>query len=161
MQNGLIKYDMKMLDFKELVEQAISEKKIPAETKGLKLESKLKDGNYDVMGDSIWLKEAINNLIDNSIKYTKEGKITVELEDGNGKIKLSVKDTGMGITEEDKQHLFTEGGRGKDSVKVNVDSTGYGLFTVKLIVEAHKGKVWMESEGENKGSAFFVELPTA
>lgn len=85
----------------------------------------------------------------------------MELEDGNGKIKLSVKDTGMGITEEDKQHLFTEGGRGKDSVKVNVDSTGYGLFTVKLIVEAHKGKVWMESEGENKGSAFFVELPTA
>lgn len=74
MQNGLIKYDMKMLDFKELVEQAISEKKIPAETKGLKLESKLKDGNYDVMGDSIWLKEAINNLIDNSIKYTKKEK---------------------------------------------------------------------------------------
>ena len=160
MQNGLIKYDMKNLDFKELVENTISEKRIPAEAKGLKLETELRDGNYNVAGDSIWLKEAINNLIDNSIKYTKEGKITVELEKKNSNILFSIKDTGMGITEEDKQHLFTEGGRGKDSVKVNVDSTGYGLFTVKLIVEAHKGKVWVESGGENKGSTFFVELPT-
>ena len=111
------------------------------------------------MGDSIWLKEAINNLIDNSIKYTKEGKITVELEKKNSNILFSIKDTGMGITEEDKQHLFTEGGRGKDSVKVNVDSTGYGLFTVKLIVEAHKGTVSAQSEGPGKGSTFFVELP--
>ena len=84
----------------------------------------------------------------------------VALSDG-GKIKLSVKDTGLGITAEDMEHLFTEGGRGKDSVKVNVDSTGYGLFTVKMIVEAHKGRVWAESEGAGKGSQFYVELPLA
>jgi signal transduction histidine kinase len=70
-----------------------------------------------------------------------------------------VKDTGIGITKEDRKNLFTEGGRGKESVKVNVDSTGYGLYTVKLIIEAHKGKVTMESEGAGKGSTFFVELP--
>ncbi len=69
-----------------------------------------------------------------------------------------MKDTGFGITAEDKKNLFTEGGRGKDSVKVNVDSTGYGLYSVKLIVDAHKGKVWAESEGEGKGSQFYVEL---
>ena len=161
LESGLIKYDMKMLNFKELVEQLISEKKIQAKAKGLEIETNIQDGTYDVLGDSFWLKETISNLIDNSIHYTKEGKIIVGLEKNNGKIKLSVKDTGMGITEEDKKNLFTEGGRGKDSVKVNVDSTGYGLFTVKLIVEAHKGRVWAESEGENKGSTFFVELPVA
>ncbi|MFA5777987.1 MAG: ATP-binding protein [Candidatus Paceibacterota bacterium] len=159
MQNGLIKYDLKNLDFKELVEQSISEKRIPAEAKGLKLEIELEDGVYNVLGDSIWLKEAVNNLIDNSIHYTKEGKIVVELKKKDNHILLSIKDTGIGITDEDKQNLFKEGGRGKDSVKVNVDSTGYGLFTVKLIVEAHKGRAWVESEGENKGSQFFVELP--
>ncbi len=151
---------MKAINFRELVEKSISEKKISAETKGLKIETDIKNDTYDVFGDPVWLKEVVNNLIENSIKYTKEGIITVKLEDGNGKIKLYVKDTGMGITPGDKANLFTEGGRGKDSVKVNVDSTGYGLFTVKLVVEAHNGKVWAESEGPGKGSTFYVELPT-
>ena len=117
-----------------------------------------KNDIYNVSGDVFWLREAINNLIDNSIKYTKTGTITTMLSDGNGKVKFTIKDTGIGITDEDKKNLFTEGGRGKDSVKTNVDSTGYGLYTVKLVIEAHKGKVWAESEGEGKGSTFHVEL---
>lgn len=161
LQNGIIKYDMKTFDFKAMTLETVEEKKVGAEAKGLKIETEIKDDNYDIVGDVFWLKEVINNLLENSIKYTKEGLITVSLEKKENKILLSVKDTGFGITEEDKEHLFTEGGRGKDSVKVNVDSTGYGLYTVKLIVEAHKGRVWAESEGTGKGSSFFVELPTA
>ncbi|OGI94684.1 hypothetical protein A3A03_00125 [Candidatus Nomurabacteria bacterium RIFCSPLOWO2_01_FULL_40_18] len=161
MQNGLIKYEMKPVDFRQLVEQSIAEKKVAAEAKGLKIESEIKDGVYGVMGDAIWLKEAINNLIDNSVKYTNTGNLFISLTDGNGKIKFFVKDTGVGITDEDKKHLFTEGGRGKDSVKMNVNSTGYGLYSVKLIVEAHKGKVWAESEGADKGSTFYIELDAA
>ena len=168
MQKGLIKYDMKNVNFKEIILKSIEDKKISAEAKGLKLETDIKpvspsqggDGEYNILGDVIWLKEAVNNLIENSIKYTKEGKILVGLEKKDNKIKLYVQDNGVGITEDDKRNLFTEGGRGKDSVKVNVDSTGYGLYTVKLIVEAHKGKVWVESEGTGKGSTFFVELPS-
>jgi signal transduction histidine kinase len=161
---GTVKYDMKPLDFKEIIAQVVSDKKVQAEAKGLQLEGDIHNDekdNYKVLGDAIWLREAVNNLIDNSIKYTKEGKIMIELHDGGGKVKFSIKDTGIGITEEDKKNLFTEGGRGKESVKVNVDSTGYGLYSVKLIIEAHKGRVWGESEGEGKGSAFFVELPVA
>ncbi|KKQ21258.1 MAG: Histidine kinase-, DNA gyrase B-, and [Parcubacteria group bacterium GW2011_GWC1_36_9] len=161
MQKGVVKYEMKVIDFKEIIFKTFAEKKIQAEERGLQMESKIhdsKDDIYSVLGDVFWLREAINNLIDNAIKYTKEGKITINLEDGNGKIKFSIKDTGIGITDEDKKSLFTEGGRGKDSVKINVDSTGYGLYSVKLIIEAHKGKVWAESEGPGKGSAFYVEL---
>lgn len=159
LQKGLIKYEIKNTDFKDIVLKVFSEKKVPAEKKGLKIEKDIKDGDYSTMGDVFWLREAVNNLIDNSIKYTKEGRINIKLEKLNDKILLSVKDTGVGITEEDKKNLFTEGGRGKDSIKVNVDSTGYGLYTVKLIIEAHKGKVWENSEGDSKGSAFFIELP--
>jgi signal transduction histidine kinase len=159
-QNGIIKYDMKPIDFKELVEKTVVEKRMGAEAKGLKLEElEIKDGVYNTLGDALWLKEAVNNLIENSIKYTRAGKITVGLERKEDKMLLSVKDTGVGITEEDKKNLFTEGGRGKDSVKINVDSTGYGLFTVKLVVEAHKGRVWVESAGADKGSQFYIELP--
>lgn len=159
LQKGTVKYDMKTIDLKEMVLKVISEKQNRIESKGLKIETEIGDDAYNVSGDAIWLKEAIHNLIENSIKYTKEGKIIVKLEKKNDKILVSVKDTGIGINEEDRKNLFTEGGRGKDSVKVNVDSTGYGLFSVKLILDAHKGRTWVESEGTDKGSTFFIELP--
>lgn len=158
MQKGVVKYEMKNFDFKEVVQKVVADKKVPAEAKGLKMQTEIKDGIYNILGDAFWLKEVVNNLIDNSVRYTKTGNIIVGLERIENKIRFWVKDTGMGITDEDKKNLFTEGGRGKDSVKINVDSTGYGLYTVKLVIEAHKGRVWAESEGEGKGSTFFVEL---
>ncbi|MBI3888373.1 hypothetical protein HY311_01120 [Candidatus Nomurabacteria bacterium] len=159
LQKGIVKYDMQKTDFKEIVQKTVEEKNVSAKAKGLEITMKIKENAYSVLGDAFWLKEAVNNLIENSIKYTREGKITVGLEKNADKILLSVKDTGVGITEEDKKGLFTEGGRGKNSVKVNVDSTGYGLYSVKFIIEAHKGRVWAESEGADKGSQFYLELP--
>ena len=160
LQKGMVKYDMKIFDFRDMVQNLLREKHAEVKKKNLAMEGNLKEGVYSVLGDIFWIKEAINNLIENSIKYTKEGKIIVDLRYiKEKKILLSVKDTGIGITFEDKKNLFTEGGRGKDSVKVNVDSTGYGLYSVKLIIEAHKGRVWAESEGTGKGSTFFIELP--
>ena len=58
-----------------------------------------------------------------------------------------------------KNKLFKKGSRGDDSLKVNVNSTGYGLFFVKGVIDAHHGRVWAESEGRGKGSTFYVELP--
>ncbi|MES2315120.1 MAG: HAMP domain-containing sensor histidine kinase [Patescibacteria group bacterium] len=159
MQKGVVKYDMKEIDLKEIVQKTATEKTVSAEAKGLKIEEDIKEGDYKISGDAFWLKEVVNNLIENSIKYTQAGKLIVGLEKKDNKVIFSVKDTGIGITDEDKKNLFTEGGRGKDSVKVNVDSTGYGLFSVKLIAEAHHGRVWGESEGPGKGSQFYVELP--
>src|SRR3989344_5619580 len=159
LQKGLIKYDMKTVDLKDIALKIISEKKGPAETKGIGMKNDIKEGTYSVLGDSFWLKEAINNLLENSIRYTKSGTITLGLEKNNDKILLSVKDTGIGMTPEDRNILFTQGGRGKDSVKTNVDSTGYGLYSVKLIIDAHKGRVYAESPGVDKGSTFFIEFP--
>ena len=172
MQKGVVKYEMKEMDLKDLVLKTVAEKSIAAQAKGLKVEPEIKparnasgiadaggEGTYKISGDAFWLKEVVNNLIENSIKYTKEGKITVGLSKQNNKVLLTVGDTGVGISAEDKKNLFTEGGRGKDSVKVNVDSTGYGLYSVKLIVEAHNGTVSAESAGSGTGSTFSVELP--
>ena len=92
------------------------------------------------------------------MKCTVEGKITVGLELKEKQILFYVKDTGRGITPEDRKNLYTECGRGKGSFKYNVDSTGYGLSTVKIVVEAHKVKVWEETE-VGKVSTFWVELP--
>ena len=70
-----------------------------------------------------------------------------------------MKDTGVGISPEDRSRLFIEGGKGKDSLKINVESTGFGLYIAKKIIEAHGGRIWVESEGPGTGSTFSVELP--
>jgi signal transduction histidine kinase len=159
MQQGLIKYDLKPMDFREVAVTLLGEKKGPIESKGLVLETNIESGPITVKGDAFWLKEAINNLVENSIKYTPKGRIIVSLNKNAGNAVLTVEDTGVGISEEDKTNLFKEGGRGKNSVKVNVDSTGYGLYSVKMIAEAHKGKISASSLGEGKGSTFILELP--
>ena len=111
-------------------------------------------------GDEEKIREhVIRNLIDNAIRYTPTGSIHVKLSDGDGKIHFSVKDSGVGITPEDMSNLFTEGGHGKDSIKVNVHSTGYGLFIARQVVEASGGNISAQSEGAGKGSRFIVELP--
>ena len=63
------------------------------------------------------------------------------------------------MTEDDKKLLFKPGGHGVDSIKKNVHTSGYGLFIAKQTIDAHNGKVYGISDGRDKGSTFFVELP--
>jgi signal transduction histidine kinase len=107
------------------------------------------------------VRHVMRNVIDNSIKYTEQGSVTVTLARIDGKAQMVVQDTGVGITTEDMSHLFTEGGHGKDSIKINVHSTGYGLYIAKQIVDAHGGSIRAESEGAGKGSRFTIQLPLA
>lgn len=158
-ENGKIPYDMKPIDFKPILETSFAKEKERAEAKGLRISLEIKDGEYLMQGDARQLGEAVRNLIDNSINYTQNGCIDVSMSGDKYAIKLLVKDTGVGIIESDKPDLFKSGIRGTDSLKINVNSTGYGLAFVKGVVDAHKGRVWAESEGKGKGSTFFVELP--
>ena len=158
-ENGTLPLDMKPIDFKTVVNAEALKQKENAEKKDLKFELNISDGDYGIMGDSVELGEAVRNLIDNSVNYTENGNVEVSLKNLGKSIQLSVKDTGVGLSEDDKIKLFKSGGRGAESVRVNVNSTGYGLVFVKGVIEAHKGRVWAESEGRGKGSTFTIELP--
>ncbi len=158
-ENGSLQYDKQPMDFKNLVEEAVNGQKDKAEAKGLKFDLSVKDGDYSFTGDALQLGEAVRNLIDNSINYTLTGSILMKLENKEKSFVFEIIDTGVGITPEDMGNLFKAGGRGANSLKVNVNSTGYGLVFVKNVVEAHGGRVWVESRGEGKGSTFSVELP--
>ena len=152
-------YDMKLFDIKPVLEEVAKKQREYAEKKGLKFTLTIEPGDYNLTGDSIQLGEAMKNLIDNSINYTPSGSIAVSLTQNINMIRLTVKDTGVGIAPEDRDRLFKAGGRGVDSLKVNTNATGYGLVFVKGVVEAHKGRVWVESLGRGKGSTFYMELP--
>ncbi len=158
-ENGKIPYEMKPLDFRQIVETAFAKEKDRAESKNLKFELKIDDGDYNMHGDARELGESVRNLFDNSINYTQEGSVKILLTGDKYAIKLNIEDTGVGILEEDKPKLFKSGVRGTDSLKFNVNSTGYGLAFVKGVIDAHKGRVWAESEGRWKGATFNVELP--
>ena len=150
---------MESFDIKGLIEEVVEGLRPAAETKKLAFTLSVADGIHMFTGDHLQLQNAFKNLIDNSIKYTQTGSVSVSLKKEGELLRFMIEDTGVGITAEDMSHLFTEGGHGKESIKVNVDSTGFGLYIVKNIIEAHHGKVWAESEGEGKGSKFIAELP--
>jgi signal transduction histidine kinase len=151
LKSGQMKFDMKPFDMREATESVVNSLLPDAQRKGLTLSMHIPAGEYKINGDrEIITKHVIRNLVDNSIRYTPTGSVTVSVARRAGVIVLSVEDTGVGISDEDKARLFTEGGRGKESVKVNVNSTGYGLFFAKQLVDAHKGTVRAESDGPGK-----------
>lgn len=157
--SGKLIYDMKLVDYKAVVEREFEKEKLKAEQKGLNFSLKVEDGEYSVVGDLRQLGEATRNIIDNSVTYTFEGSVEVTLSSTKYSVNLVIKDTGIGLTDTDKTSLFKSGGKGSESLKYNVNSTGYGLAFVKGVVDAHKGRVWAESEGRGKGSTFNLELP--
>lgn len=160
LKRGTTEYQMESFDFKAMVEEAFLSFKIEAENRKLALTLDIEPGMYSCTADHTKLqRHVIRNLIDNAIKYTQTGSVHVGLRTGDTMMHFSVKDTGVGIDKNDMHHLFTEGGKGKDSAKINVDSTGYGLFIAKVVVDAHRGKIWVESKGKGEGATFFVDIP--
>ena len=107
-----------------------------------------------VKADTSRLKRVFVNLISNALKHTMNGTILVKAEEEEGFVKVTVKDTGRGISAEDLPHIWERYYKGKHSET----GTGLGLFICKFIVESHGGKIWGESE-EGKGTSFMFTLP--
>jgi len=160
-EEGRYLYNPEELDMIELIEKTIIPLKEIAERKNLKFEFlKPKEKEIKVRVDKEKISLAISNLVDNAINYTKEGKISIQFEyDSKDKqVKFSVKDTGIGISEEQQKRLFSKFFRGINAIKAETEGTGLGLFIAKNIIEAHGGRIWFESE-EGKGTTFYFTLP--
>jgi len=109
------------------------------------------------------VQQIVHNLINNSIKYTPKGAITVYVHDDakNKKIYIDILDTGIGMNADTKHSIFQKFERGDGANVVNVKGTGLGLFVALKMAEAMKGDITAHSEGEGKGSRFTIELPLA
>ncbi len=109
--------------------------------------------------DLDFLREIMDNLIENAIKYTSEGgEIWVNARGDGDKVLINVTDTGMGIAADDLAHIFQKFYRVDNSQTRQIGGTGLGLYLVKQRVEAMDGRVWAES-AFGDGSTFFVSLP--
>ena len=157
---GKFSYQKSLVQIEDLIQREIKETQKAATDKGLKLQTKLpKDPLPKAVADADKLQDVILNLIDNAIKYTNEGTITVGAEILNGQLHFFVKDTGIGIKHEDAPELFNKFVRGSGIAQIHPDGSGLGLFIAKSIIDAHGGRIWADSEGEGKGSTFQFVIP--
>lgn len=115
----------------------------------------------EVAGDAQWLERVILNLLDNAIKFTPAGgRVEVSVRTEDGRARLEVRDTGIGISPEALPHVFERFYRADPSRSKEVDGAGLGLSLVRWIVEEHHGSLQVESQ-PGRGSCFTVQLPLA
>ncbi len=159
-ESGKLKIDFVDLDISNLVKTSVDLLQISAKDKKLKLNFHADKDIPNIKADQDKIKDVVLNLIDNSIKYTDKGSIDVSVSKLNeNEIIVKIKDTGIGLKQHEIDKMFNKFSRGDDSPKINTNGSGLGLYIAKRIVEAHGGKIWVESAGENKGSIFQFTLP--
>ena len=152
---------VKEINLYNLVKEITDELSLEMKKKKLFLKISPKPQDWpSVSVDSEKFKPALFNIIDNAIKYTQAGGITIGLNKQNSKVILFVQDTGIGLEPEELKHLFSEVfERGEEAKKVFPTGRGIGLYVTSSIIKAHEGKIWAESEGRGKGTKFCLELP--
>ncbi len=159
-ESGRLQFNFEETDLTAMAESVIEELSESAKKKKLYLRftppaTPLPKVNLDA--DKI--RQVFMNLVDNAIKYTKRGGVTVKLEKVGEKIACCIADSGMGISTEDLPNLFKRFSRGADTSLVHTEGTGLGLYVGKMMIEAHQGRIWAESSGVDRGSKFCFELP--
>lgn len=161
-EQGTIMYNFTSVDITAILVDLLSEYSHIAKKRGLTLKVNLPQKEECIAtADASKVRQILSNLIDNALKYTTKGGVTVTLKKDRekGLIRITIRDTGMGLSQEDVQNLFHKFIRGARSQKQWSEGSGLGLYVAKKMLESHKGgKLWVDSEGVGKGSTFVLEL---
>jgi signal transduction histidine kinase len=112
----------------------------------------------NILGDRLRIKQILTNLIDNALKFTREGQVLFGCKLQGDNIQFSVSDTGIGISREMQEQIFDRFRQAEESMTRNFGGNGLGLAISKALVEMMNGKIWLRSE-EGKGTQFFFSLP--
>lgn len=129
--------------------------------KCIKLGISVIPNNQDVIAevDKYQIKIALQNLIENALRYTREGgHVNIEIVKETGDVKISIKDDGIGIPEAEKKDIFSRFFRATNALRKIEKGSGLGLFISKGIIEKHGGKIWFESK-EGQGTTFYFIIP--
>jgi len=161
-----IKMEKKVLNLEKckiesLIKGIVEELKPEAERKGLYLKFEPEKKLPEIKLDRLKMREAIWNIVDNAIKYTTRGGVTITAKIEGRKLKIGVFDTGIGMEKEEIER-FSKGilfERGEEAKKMYGPGRGIGLSIAEEFVRAHGGRILIKSEGRGKGTTFFIELP--
>jgi len=151
-------FNFENVEIVSLIKDFIKNFEILAKDKNLELIFEPSIDNAMVKIDKTRFMQVIQNLFDNAIKYTPSGWVKVGIKKEDSSVLICVCDSGLGMSKELQEKLFGQFVR-DPAIKKEIRGTGLGLYIAKNIIEAHNGKIWAESEGEGKGSKFFVKIP--
>ena len=158
-EQGRMVYEKSIFDIVELVKEVINELKPNIQNAGLSLELEIPNNfSVKVNADKSKIKQVIDDIIDNAIKYTVQGNINISIFKTIDKVKIAIKDSGTGIDPNEINKLFNKFSRTKDASKTNVTGTGLGLYIAKKMIEANNGDIKVSSDGVGKGTTFTIEL---
>ena len=164
-EEGSMQMKIGPLNLSELLQSVAEDMQFVAQKKNLNLTFQLSNSSgkaiaplYYVAANPERLREVVMNLIDNAIKFTVEGGITITLTGNDKLVQIDVSDTGLGIASEDIPHLFQKFYRIDSSATRTIGGTGLGLYLCRTVVEFFNGRVWVTSK-TGHGSTFHIELP--
>ncbi|HPM38853.1 MAG TPA: HAMP domain-containing sensor histidine kinase, partial [Candidatus Pacearchaeota archaeon] len=158
-EQGRFKTDLKEINAKPVIEETIKEMSFQAKEKGLSLNFEVIENTNDLINvDKDKLKQVLINIIGNSIKYTNEGSVDVKISNKEDNLVISIKDTGIGMSAKEREHLFEKFYRIKNKKTQDVVGTGLGLWITKQIVEMMKGSIFVDSI-EEVGTQVTIQFP--
>jgi two-component system phosphate regulon sensor histidine kinase PhoR len=156
---GGLALEPRRVDAAELLNSCVESSRFSAEKKNQTLVVQCTGSPIHVRGDAARLRDVLQNLVDNAIQYTPEGgRIIVSAEANSGEIVFTVADNGIGIPHADQERIFERFYRVDEARSREVGGTGLGLAIAKHIVEAHGGRIWVESK-VGEGSRFHFSVP--
>jgi len=160
---GQMKYSFEKTNLKALTEEVVAEFRIALVGRKIVLAHHTTGTSdaFSITADASKIKQVVRNLIDNAVKYTPSGDISIYIDtSGEINVIMSIRDSGTGLESAILPKLFERFDRtnNKNSPTV-LAGTGLGLYIARKIVEAHHGRIWAESAGKNQGSTFYVALP--
>ena len=156
-ESGRLSLDLGPVAACDLLESACKRMQLQVERAGLRLRAECADDLPKIQIDSQRLEQVLVNLIHNAVKFTRAGgEVTLLADAADGSVRFAVRDTGVGIPDEEVERIFERFYR-VDKSRTG-SGTGLGLSIAKHIVEAHGGKIWAESR-EGQGSTFYFTIP--
>ena len=147
------------ISLENLIKETIFKFKPFAKSANIEIEFKPPKDSPKVLADPSQIKQVLENLLDNAIRYTKEkGRVEMKLEKKQKNLYFEIKDQGVGIPKEDQKYIFQKFFRSKNVLRERTKGSGLGLYIVKSIIERSGGKIGFESQ-EGVGSTFWFTLP--
>jgi signal transduction histidine kinase len=158
-ESGRVQMDIREVSIKEMLDSVVDIITPQIKEKDITLKTNLKTASNNIKADPSQLERVFVNLLGNAVKFTpQKGKITISCEDKKDCVEFGVEDTGIGIPKDDLEKIFEEFYRADNALDQKVKGSGLGLSLVKKIIEAHKGRIWAESE-LGKGTKFSFIIP--